>query len=197
MIPCRSRRRRTGVIMLSLVLAAQAHWHPAKAATLDGVAMPDTMTVQGKTLRLNGMGLRTFTILHVHGFVAGLYVEDRSHAAAAILDAPGFKLLQIRYVHAASLERVQDQFRQGHKSNCTGGCPKENDAAFQQLLDTAQAVKPGDTNTYLYSPDGVQILFNGKSLVTIHNADFARRMLASMIGAHPPTGPLRDGLLGN
>lgn len=166
------------------------------AATLAGVTMPDTTAVQGRTLQLNGMGLRSFTFLRVHGYVAGLYVSARSRDAEAILDDPGPKLLRIRYVHAAGLERVQDEFRQGRKMNCAAGCPKADDDAFAQLLATARPVKPGDTTTYLYDPDGLQVLFNDQKLATIRNADFARRMLAGMIGAHPPSTELRDGLLG-
>ena len=198
MTACRPRRPRTGVLMLALlVLASQAIGRPALAGTLAGVTMPDTMRVQGSTLQLNGMGLRTFTFLKIHGFVAGLYVLARKHAAEPILDAPGLKLLQIHYVHAASLGRVQDEFRQGRQRSCADACPKENDAAFEQLLGTARAVEPGNTTTYIYGPDSVQVLFNDKSLATIRNADFARRMLDGMIGAHPPTALLRDGLLGN
>lgn len=198
MIACRPRRPRAGVLILALLLlAGQAPGSPALAGTLAGVTMPDMMTVQGSTLHLNGMGLRTFTFLKIHGYVAGLYVADPGHAAEPILDSPGLKLLQIRYVHAASLGRVQDEFRQGRERSCADGCPKGNDAAFEQLLGTARAVEPGNTTTYIYGPDGVQVLFNDRSLATIRNVDFARRMLDGMIGAHPPSVPLRDGLLGN
>jgi hypothetical protein len=150
----------------------------------------------GDGLRLNGMGVRSFTFLQVHGYVAGLYVPRPSHDASAILNEPGIKLLQIQYVHSAGIERVENEFRRGRAMNCAGGCPKSDDAAFEQLVGTARAVKPGDTSTYVYGPDGVQVLFDGKKLATIHDAGFSRRMLQGMIGDHPPTVSLRDGLLG-
>jgi len=37
-----------------------------------GVKMPDTVTVEGKTLKLNGMGLRKKVMFKV--YVAGLYL---------------------------------------------------------------------------------------------------------------------------
>ena len=160
-----------------------------------GVIMPDSLTVEGETLRLNGMGLRTFTFLQVHGYVAGLYVKRPSQDADAILSMPGSKLMRIQYVHAASISRGQDELRLVRSLNCTGGCPKSDDSAFAQLLDAVRPVKPGDVNTYVYGPASVEILFNGKSVTTIQNADFARRMLGGMIGAHPPSKSLRDGLL--
>jgi len=57
-------------------------------------------------------------------------------------------------------------------------------------------VTPGDTSTYIYGPASVEILFNGKSLATIQNADFSRRLLDAMVGAHPTSTVVRDGLLG-
>ena len=45
----------------------------APAAELAGVTMPDTDTVEGKTLKLNGLGLRKKMVFKV--YVAGLYLE--------------------------------------------------------------------------------------------------------------------------
>lgn len=168
----------------------------AAAKTLAGVTMPDSMTVRGETLQLNGMGLRTFTFLKVHGYVAGLYVAQPSHDASNILAATGLKLLQIQYLHSAGLARVEDQFEDGRAKNCAKGCPKSEDAAFAQLMTTARAVKPGDTNTYIYGAEGLTVLFDDKPVTVISNPDFAQRMLGGMIGANPPTAILRDGLLG-
>jgi hypothetical protein len=185
---------RRGLVGLVLLLAATLD--QASAMTLDGVTMPDSMTVQGQVLQLNGMGLRSFTILHVHGYVAGLYAPRMAHSAQAILDMPGLKLLRVRYLHAAGAGRVRDEIQEGHRANCAAGCPEADEVAFRQLLETIHPVKPGDTNTYIYGPLDVQVLFNDRSLATIRSADFSRRMLDCLIGAHPPSKPLRDGLLG-
>ena len=45
------------------------------AAELDGVQVPNTLQVDGKTLHLNGFGLRTYSILRIHIYVASLYLE--------------------------------------------------------------------------------------------------------------------------
>ncbi len=168
----------------------------AQARTLAGVTMPDRLTVQGVTLQLNGMGIRSFTLLQIHGYVAGLYVPTPAHSAPALLDSAGPKLLRIQFVHAAGLSRVQGELRDGRARSCAAGCPKQEDEAFAQLFDTAQPVRPGDVTTYLFTAQGVQVLFNNKSMAMIRNADFGRRMLDGMIGAHPPSDALRDGLLG-
>ena len=40
--------------------------------------LPDTLQVDGKTLHLNGLGLRTYSFLRIHIYVAGLYLEHLS-----------------------------------------------------------------------------------------------------------------------
>ena len=51
---------------------------PAAAAALDGVSLPDNVTVGGEQLTLNGIGLRTYSILGIRIDVAGLYLRQRS-----------------------------------------------------------------------------------------------------------------------
>ena len=180
----------------SLILLSATTPMQAMARTLIGVTMPDTMAVRGDTLRLNGMGVRSFTFLQIHGYVAGLYLAEPAHRADTILTAPGIKLLRIQYVHAASVSQIRSELRQGRKLICTDGCPPADDLAFAQLLDTVHPVKPGDTTTYVFGPLGLQVLFDEQNVAMIRNADFSRRMLGGLLGLHPPSAQLRDGLLG-
>ena len=66
----------------------------AAAAELDGVVMPDKQDVAGYHLVLNGLGLRTYSILRVHIYVAGLYLERRTIDPNAILSSSQPKLLR-------------------------------------------------------------------------------------------------------
>ncbi len=49
----------------------------AFAAELAGVRMSDQVTVDGRTLSLNGLGLREATAFKVDVYVAGLYLEQK------------------------------------------------------------------------------------------------------------------------
>ena len=61
--------KRTASLALLLALAAV----PASSAReVAGVTLPDTVSVEGKTLKLNGAGLRTKVVFKV--YVAGLYL---------------------------------------------------------------------------------------------------------------------------
>jgi len=48
---------------------------------VSGVTLPDTVAFEGKTLKLNGMGLRKKVVFKV--YVAGLYLETPTKDAAA------------------------------------------------------------------------------------------------------------------
>ncbi len=169
---------------------------PALAMSAGGITMPDSIDIEGQHLRLNGMGVRLFTFLHIRGYVAGLYVASQSHDAAALLTQPGAKVLKIEFVRTAGAGRVQDEYRRGHVLNCVPGCSKTEEAGFVQLLDTAKAVRQGDTTTFIFLPDQVDVLFNDRKIAAIQGAEFSHHLLASFLGHQPPTTALRDGLLG-
>ena len=73
-----TRSRRFVALALAVVLAGAT---VAQAKELAGVTMPDTLSVGGKTLKLNGLGLRKKAIVKV--YVGGLYLETPSKDAAA------------------------------------------------------------------------------------------------------------------
>ena len=190
------RGREAGLLAVFLVTTAFAPLAPA-TTTRAGVTMPDSIVVRGTTLRLNGMGVRSFTFLHINGYVAGLYVPVPAHDEAALLAIQGPKLLRISYVRAASLGRVRSEMRAAHQRTCRSGCSPRQNAAFAQLLATARAVHAGDVSTYVFRANGdVAVLLNDQRLAAIQGPDLARAMLDGMIGRNAPTRALREGLLG-
>ena len=67
-------KRFTGLLALLLMAVSQ----PLLARECQGVNLPDQLQVSGKTLQLNGLGLREATIFKVRVYVAGLYLEQKS-----------------------------------------------------------------------------------------------------------------------
>jgi len=169
----------------------------AKAATLDGIVLPDNYTVDGKSLPLNGIGLRTLTIFHIKAYVAGLYLQQPSHDSKRILASPETKVLLLKFVHGASKERVEKQYRAGEEQNCgDGGCDRSDEADFEHLVAVAPAVEAGDTTTYIITDQSVRVLANDRLIDEFRNRDLAERILDGFIGKHPPSEALRRALLG-
>ena len=169
----------------------------AGAATMDGVTLPDTYAVEGQTLQLNGIGVRTLTIFSVKIYVAGLYLPAPSHDAGAILKSAAPRVLVLKFLHAGSKADIQKEYREGEKTNCgNGGCNPADEGDFERLVAAAPAVAVGDTSTFIFTAKGFRVLANGRDIGNYNNRDLADRVLAGFIGEHPPSTDLRSALLG-
>jgi hypothetical protein len=169
----------------------------ATAATLVGVTLPDSYTVDGQSLALNGIGLRTLTIFNIKAYVAGLYLPQPNHDARQILASPETKVLILKFIRGASKARVEKQYRAGEAINCGNGeCAPSDLADFERLVAAAPAVKPGDTSTYIFTPKGVRVLANDRVIGDFADRDLAHQLLAGFIGDRPPSPDLRRQLLG-
>jgi hypothetical protein len=169
----------------------------AAAATLSGETLPDTYTVDGYTLVLNGIGLRTLTIFRIRAYVAGLYLTRPNHDAQEILASPEPKVLILKYLHGASKKRVEGSYRAGEAKNCgDGSCDAADAADFEHLVAVVPAIQPGDTTTFIFTGPRVRVLANGQLIDEFTNQDLAYHFLAGFIGTRPPSERLRSQLLG-
>jgi len=170
---------------------------PVRAAELYGVAMPDSVSVDGKPLQLNGLGPRKATVFKVKVYVAGLYVDAKSNDGAAILASSGSKKLDLKFVREVEAGKIRDAWSEGldKKENCGGDC-----APFQAKLAQLNAgmvdMKVGDTMSFLFRPSGVTVEVKGEVKPEIPGADFARALLSIWLGPNPPNSELKKGLLG-
>jgi hypothetical protein len=183
-----------------LVLAALVLAPAARAASMAGVDVPETISVDGKTLVLNGYGLRTLTFLKVKIYVAALYLPKKSNDAQAILASPGPKVLVLHHIHSGTKEQVQDRYKEGLKVNCGDeagtGCPADLRADYQKLFASAKPVAEGDVTMYIVTDKQFRVVFNGTPVISFNNVPLGNMILAGFIGAHPPSPDLRTALLG-
>ena len=170
---------------------------PGQAASISGYSLPDTYPVTGQTLALNGIGIRTLTILRVKVYVAGLYLAQKSRDARAILASQGPKVILMQFLHAASKADIEKQYREGEAKNCGHGeCAASDKGDFERLIAQTPAAAVGDTLTYICTQRGLRVLANNKQVAEFANPDLATRILAGFIGANPPSDELKASLLG-
>lgn len=181
--------RLAGGFALAAMLAG-----PAAAAELAGVTFPPRAEVNRTTLTLNGIGLRTYSILDVHIYVAGLYLEAPSQNADAILDSPGTKMLLLYFVHAVPADKVRDAWSKGLLSNCTDPCTLPS-AELSRFLASLPAMQAGETVELVFSPTGMRAYFNGTFGGEVADPQFARLMLAMFLGPHTNSPSLKEALL--
>ncbi|MBN9560362.1 MAG: chalcone isomerase family protein [Alphaproteobacteria bacterium] len=167
----------------------------AAAAAFEGVSLPDTATFNGTQLRLNGIGLRTYSWLRIRIYVAGLYLERPSHDAEAILRSPEKKLLVVRFIHDVDAEDARKAWREGFQDNCLPPCHLAP-ADIARFLAAVPDMRSGDHSTLAFTSNAVAITLNGQTLGTISDPMFAHAVLAAFLGPHPPTAQLKRELLG-
>ena len=168
-----------GLILAAITLAALS---VARAADLEGVSMPDALVVDGTQMRLNGIGLRTFSVLGVRIYVAGLYLERPNGNAEAIIHSPDTKLLDIRFLRNVDAQDARKAWQESLEQNCRAPCHLDpNDQ--QRFLAAVPSVRRGDASTLLFTARGVRITLNGPPLGDVPDRQFAELMLATFIGA--------------
>jgi hypothetical protein len=183
--------------MLRLLVVLLFWAGSAAAASLAGASFPDTYPVEGQSLALNGLGLRTVTLLRVRVYVAGLYVARRSGDAGQIVGAPTPKVLLLQFLHSGSKREVEQHFREGETNTCgRGECDPDDRADYERMIAAAPAVSVGDTFTFVMTQRGVQFYGNKQLLASSAKPDLGRMILLGFIGPRPPSEELRSGLLG-
>jgi chalcone isomerase-like protein len=163
-------------------------------ATLAGVTLPDSATVAGKTLVLNGLGLRTKMVFKV--YVAGLYLVQKSSDAAAIIKADAPKQVVMQFVRSVTKDQMIEAFDESFKNNAPEALTTMK-ADVDRLLGAFEPLKEGDQMVFTYVPaTGTTLSIAGKDKVTIAGAPFAQALFSAWLGPKPPSADLKKGLLG-
>jgi len=184
---------RLGPIALCIALSAGL----ALAGELEGVSMPDSITVDDAQLVLNGMGLREATFLKVDVYVAGLYLEARSSDPQEILDSEQVKRIVMHFVYKkVEQKKIAKGWTEGLEAN-TADRFEQYRAPLERLNGWMEDMLAGDTMTFTAVPGhGLDVEVKGRHKGTIDDAAFARDFWAIWLGATPPNEGLKTGLLG-
>jgi hypothetical protein len=183
---------RPGLWTLALLMLTRSI---VPAAEISGVKLPDQVTLQGKTLKLNGVGLRQATILKFNVYAAGLYLENASKDGETIANADQLKSIEIVFLRDVSAKQMADAFQEGFDKNCLADCAtlKPDIAKLQGLM---KDMKKGEVMAYHFLTDGVDVMIRGQKAGSIGDKAFSHQLIRCWIGKNPPNAGLKEGLLG-
>ena len=183
--------RKLAVALSLLLLSSNAH-----AMEVAGVTVAPTVTVQQKTLSLNGAGIRKAYVF-VKMYVGSLYTERKVTTPAQLLADPGEKLIRMNFVYKkVEKEKIVGAFAEGLANNSPGVAQSAEAKAFLSLFTNDFVA--GDTVDLLFSPDGtVAASHNGKALGTVRSPALAQAVLLIWFGEKPADAGLKKGMLGN
>jgi hypothetical protein len=179
-----------GFALASLLITASL----AEAKELAGVKMPDTLSVGGKSLVLNGLGLRKKAIFKV--YVGGLYLESASKDAPGIVAADTAKAIRMHFVRSIGKDKLIEAFREGFEANAREKMVTQK-ANIDKFLALTADVKDGDFWTFAYvSGKGTVVSHGEKEVGTFEGKDFADALFSIWLGPKPPSEDLKKGMLG-
>jgi chalcone isomerase-like protein len=176
------------------VLLGLAAAFPVLAKEVAGVSLPETTTVDGKTLKLNGTGLRTKMVFKV--YVAGLYLETPSKDAASVISSDQVKRIQLSVLRSLSTAQINEAINEGFEKNSGAQM-----GALKPRLDRLNAMIPnvekGDQILLTYVPGkGTMVSAKNAEKGVIEGKDFADALFAVWLGPSPVQADLKAALLG-
>lgn len=180
-------KRALPIALLMIFLSLNA----ARAATLAGVEMPNQVTVDGTTLVLNGIGLRT--AFFVKAYVGALYLKERTTHGKVVLDSPQPKQVVLKFLRDIGRDRLASGWADELRK-VSGKSAKPSIDQFTQLIPD---VKEGDTMSFTWRHGvGIEVAVNGQVLGSIAGDAFARSLFLLWFGPKPGDAALKRGMLG-
>jgi len=193
-------KRLLAAVCLTAALGVCAAWlGGAKAGVIAGMRFDEAARVGGKTLELNGAGLRSAFI--VKGYAAALYLPERARNATVVLGDRGPKRLQIRVLREADPDVLVNSLNRAIRRNHSETQVQALADRLAQLDNTLGLVgtaHKGDVIDLDFSPDsGTMVAINGTPRGRpIPGEDLYQAVLRAFLGDRPVDADLKRSLLG-
>lgn len=166
----------------------------AQTKLIAGLKVPTTTIVNGKTLVLNGGGLREKYWIDL--YVGSLYLENKSSEAGKIIYADDYQAIHIKIVsNSVTRERFIESVKEGFERATSG---KATDEQIKKLISFfSQEIKSGDKILLEYIPSkGIVVTKNGDVKGTVGNLEFKKALFSIWLGSKPADETLKKGMLG-
>jgi len=167
----------------------------ADAVEVSGTTLDPTVSVNERTLTLNGYGIRKKFFIKI--YVGALYTAKRVSAPVELLQNPDDKLLRMHFLHSkVEKEKITGAFAEGFANNAPDVALSGDAKTFLSFF-TADFMK-GDTVDLVLGADGTVVArHNGKVLGTLRSAKLSQAILLIYVGPKPADESLKNGMLGS
>jgi hypothetical protein len=189
--------RQGRALWVALALSALFACSGVRAETVEGVELPPNVELGGKTLVLNGAGVRR---LIVKIYVAALYVPKKNRDGEAILHSGEAWRLQIHMLRDVSAEQLAASIDRSLEQTLTSAELAPLTTQLEQLNAALRSLPPMRKGSQIlidYLPErGTALALDGQERGLMRGAEFGSAMLRIWLGSHPRDPGLRDALLG-
>lgn len=167
------------------------------AQTVVGNAtLPNTMTLEGTELMLNGAGMREKVVFDL--YAGGLYLTSKSKDATAIINADETMAMKLDIVSGmVSSKKMVSAVDDGFDAAMNGDTSSLNDKieTFKGFFSD-KIVKTNVFDIAYIKGTGTVVYKNGTKVGTIAGLDFKKALFAIWLGNDPADDDLKEAMLG-
>lgn len=181
-----------------IAAAARAQGPNAEETVVADVRYPRGIELGGRTLRLNGAGIRYKAIFKV--YTAGLYLDKAASSVEEVVANRGPRRMHIVMLRAIDANELGKLFTKGMEQNASReefvkAIP--GTVHLGEIFADHKRLEPGDAFSVDWLPgQGTQILVNGRQLgQTIAAPEFFNALMRIWLGRSPADPLLKDALL--
>jgi hypothetical protein len=159
-------------------------------------AIPDTFSYAGKTMQLNGSGLRKKLFISL--YQGSLYLTKKSRDANKIIDEDSPMAIRLKIMSSLiSPKKMKQATLEGFEKS-TGGKTTAIKPQIDALLKTFdKGVSNGDVYELINLPgSGVHVVRNGVRVTTIRSLAFKKALFGIWLSNHPVQASLKHKMLG-
>lgn len=165
------------------------------AKDVEGVNVPDELSVGENTLILNGAGTRTK--FFIDAYIGALYLKNSSKNSTEIIDANDHMAITLHITSSmVTSEKMADAFRDGFEDSTDG----KQDALKTEIGQIIEAFKDkiieNDKFQMIFVPDqGVNVYKNGQLKTVISGLVFKGALFGIWLGEDPADDDLKEDML--
>ncbi|MFZ9815128.1 MAG: chalcone isomerase family protein, partial [Candidatus Kapaibacteriota bacterium] len=165
--------------------------------TVSGITIPSTKTFSGKSLVLNGAGIREKFWMDM--YVGALFVTKKTQNAQSLINADEPMAMELTIVSSLiSSDKMSDAVEEGFEKSANGNVSSLRSRIDQFKGFFKEKIKKGDVFSMIYEPGkGVSVLRNGNKAGTISGLDFKKGLFGIWLCDDPADKDLKKGLLGS
>ena len=179
-------------LLLTIAMATTA-----QAARVSGVDVPETLSVAGQNLTLNGAGVRDKWFMDI--YVGGLYLPEPMSDPQAIITADQPMAIKLHMVSGMiTSDKMKDATMDGFESATGGNMTPIQDEIDKFIAVFDEEIEEGDVFDIIYEPgSGVVVNKNGKEQGVIGGGlPFKQAVFGIWLSEDPAHSGLKSQMLG-
>lgn len=181
------------VVLTAFLFAAPL----AQAAEVAGIRIDEHAKAGSTDLVLNGAGIRTRIFFKV--YVGALYLPKKTNSAAAVIDSTEPRRVVLHLLRDLDADALfgalLDGLRKNHGEAELAKLKADTDQ-FERLMRSIGNARTGDVIGIDFSPQGIDVAFNGQVRGSIASDAFGRALLKVWLGEKPADVDLKRAMLG-